>query len=132
MQGNDKIAPKQGSEDYFMLLNFLGYLASELHPSIGGLFTPSLSEPVKEFIKGNGEKKLQYLENNVIGDKNFLVGNSFSIADSYLYIILSWTQDVGIDLATYPKLNNYFKSIAELENVKAAHKRIESDPSSTI
>ena len=127
-----KIAPKENTDEYFALINVLSYLATEVHPSIGGLFNPTITESVKEFITGNAARKLEYLEKNLIGDRKFLVGESFTIADSYLYIILSWTKYVGIDLSPYAKVNNYFNAIGNLENVKAAHKRIESNPPSTI
>ena len=113
-------------------MNVLSYLATEVHPSIGGLFNPTITEPVKEFITANAARKLEYLEKNLIGDRKFLVGDSFTIADSYLYIILSWTKYVGIDLSPYTKVNNYFNAIGNLENVKDAHKRIETNPPTTI
>ena len=114
------------------MVNVLSYLATEVHPSIGGLFNPTISEAVKEFITGNAGRKLEYLEKNLIGDRKFLVGESFTIADSYLYIILSWTKYVGIDLSPYSKVNSYFNAIGNLENVKSAHERIGSNPPSTI
>ena len=97
-----------------------------------GLFNPSASDDVKQYIRGNAAKKLTYIENHLLADKSFLHGNLFTIADSYLYIILSWTKYVAIDLSPYPKVTAYFERIAALPNVKAAHDRIASSPSTTI
>jgi glutathione S-transferase len=115
-----------------VLLNVLSYISSEVHPSIGGLFNANLGEETKAFIKGNASKKLTYLESNLIGNKGFLVGNSFTVADSYLYIILTWTKNVGIDITPFPKVVAYYERIGALDNVKAAHERIATSPATTI
>jgi glutathione S-transferase len=60
------------------------------------------------------------------------VGDSFTIADAYLYIVLSWTSIVSIDLTPYPKVKAYFERIGALENVKAAHARIATNPATSI
>lgn len=127
-----RIAPANGEQSRYNLQNILSYIGSEVHPSIGGLFNPTIGEEVKAFIKGNAAKKLTYLENHLIGDKSFLVGDSFTVADSYLYIVLSWTQYVGVDLSPYPKVTAYFERIASLDNVKSAHERIATSPATTI
>ena len=102
-----------------------------MHPSIGGLFAPN-SEEVKAFIKGRANQKLEYLEKEFIGHKHFVVGNSFTVADSYLFIVLSWTQYVGIDLAPFPNVSAYYQRISELPNVKAAKERMAENPSSVL
>ena len=122
-----------GSVERAVLQNTLAYLASEVHPSIGGLFNPTIGEEVKQFLKGNASKKLAYLDLHLLnGGKRFLVGDSFTIADSYLYIILTWTAYVGIDFSTFKNVSSYFEGISALEVVKAAHARIATSPSSTL
>lgn len=110
----------------------MSYIASEVHTSIGGLFNLSNTEDVKAHYRALVAKKLTYLETTLIGDKSFLVGNSFTIADAYLYIVLSWTNYVGIDLAPYPVSKAYLERIGALENVKAAHARIATDPATSV
>jgi glutathione S-transferase len=112
-------------------LNTLSYLATEVHPGIGGLFYPS-SEEVKAFKLGNANKKLDYLNTHVLVDKKFIFGDKFTVADAYLYIILSWTAYVGIDLSGYPQVQAYAEGIKNLETVQAAHARIATNPSSTL
>ena len=126
------VAPLNGTLDRVILQNILSYLATEVHPSIGGLFNPTISEDVKQFIRGNAAKKLTYIENNLLAGKSFLQGNSFTIADSYLYIILTWTKYVGIDLLPYKNVSAYLERISTLPNVKAAHDRIATSPSTTF
>ena len=126
------IAPLNDTIDRVILQNILSYLSSEVHPSIGGLFNPTLGDETKQFIRSNAAKKLSYIEAHLLADKSFLLADSFSIVDSYLYIILSWTKYVAIDLSPYPKVSAYFDRIAALPNVKAAHDRITTYPSTTF
>jgi glutathione S-transferase len=126
------IAPANGTVARAQLQNVLSYVSTEVHPSIGGLFHPGLHAEVQAHIRGNAAKKLAYLESTIIGDKQFVVGNSFTVADSYLYIVLSWTGYVGIDLSPFPRVKAYFERIGALENVKAAHARIATSPATSI
>lgn len=126
------LAPAHGTTGRYVLQNVLSYVSTEVHPSIGGLFNPTLGEETKAHIRGNAAKKLTYLENTLVSDKSFVVGDSFTVADAYLYIVLSWTGYVGIDLSPYPKVKLYAEKIGQLPNVKAAHARIATSPSTTI
>ena len=130
-QAPGKVAPENGTTGRYLVQNTLNYIASEVHPSIGHLFYPN-SDAIKEYIKGKAAAKLTYLENTLIGDKKFVVGDSFTIADSYLYIVLSWTAYVGVDLTPFPKVKTYFDNIGTLENVKAAHARMAENPATVL
>ena len=48
------------------------------------------------------------------------MGQSFSVADAYLFTILRWTKYVDIDLARWPVLTAYSARIAERAAVRAA------------
>eukprot|EP01031_Cornospumella_fuschlensis_P025049 gene25049-30256_t len=83
------IAPANGTNARYELQSALSYVSSEFHGSIGALFMPS-SEEVKSFLRARLQKKLEYVEQTFVGDKEFVVGGKFSIADAYLYICLTW------------------------------------------
>ncbi len=116
----------------YLLQTALSYISSEVHPSIGGLFNTSLSSDTREFIKGNAVKKLTYLENYLIADKQFLVGDSFTVADSYLYIVLSWTPYVKLDLAPFPRVQAYFDRMKKSSIVKDAQVRMATNPATVL
>ena len=48
------------------------------------------------------------------------MGSTFTVADAYLFVILSWTSHVGIDLSRWPVLTAYFERIKARPAVKAA------------
>lgn len=121
-----------GTRGRYEVQQALNYIASEVHPSIGGLFNPEHTEGTKEFTKNNAAKKLAFLETHLIKDKRFLVGDSFTIADSYLFIVLSWTGYVGIDLAPYPNVKAYYEAIGAIDGVRSARELMATNPTSTL
>jgi len=128
--GDKSIAPANGTSARYLVQNALNYVASEVHPSIGGLFAPN-SDEVKAAIKIKAATKLSFLEKNLIPGAKFLVGDRISIADYYLWIVLTWTAYVGIDLTPYPSVKNYVEKISALANVKAAQALMATKPTTT-
>ena len=110
----------------------MSYIASEVQPTLGAQFNSAITEDVKTYFRSLAAKKLTYLENHLIGDKSFLVGSSFTIADAYLYVLLRWPQYLNIDLAPYPRTKAYFERINALENVQGAFARIATEPTTTV
>ena len=48
------------------------------------------------------------------------MGEQFTVADGYLYTVMTWSPRVGIDLAKWPALNAYFNRVAARPSVQAA------------
>lgn len=83
----------------------------------------------RKFFEARITAKLSYLEKQLAG-KSYLVGGKFSVADSYLYIVLTWLNPE--DLTPYPAVRKYFEGIKNLPTVVAAHARIATQPPKTI
>jgi glutathione S-transferase len=131
------LAPELGSNDRYVVNQLLSFLATELHPSIGLFFNPSAKDVnIREFILSVFNKKMKYLQDHIIksdkSGKTYIYGDSFTIIDAYLHIILSWFGYVGIDINNYPIAKNYFETICSDERVKNAKKRISSIPKTTF
>ncbi len=47
-----------------------------------------------------------------------------SIATIYLYIVLSWSGFVGIDLDSYPKVKQFFEQVGQDPKIKSAHEKM--------
>jgi glutathione S-transferase len=116
-----KLAPAAGTLERYRLLELLAYINSEIHKNFGPLFYPSLSEDVKNFARENLNKRLDWLEKS-LGSKPYLMGEQFTVADAYLYVTLSWTSHVGIDLGKWPALKRHNERVAARPHVKAALK----------
>ena len=132
-EGVRELAPNPQSSERYQLQQILSFLATELHSSIGLFFNPMSKDPeIRQFIQSVFNKKMDYLQKHVIGERKFVFGDSFTIADAYLHIILSWTGYVGIDLSQYEIAHRYYQEICELPGVKASKNRMSTIPKTTF
>ncbi len=115
------LAPREGTLDRYRLVETLAYINSELHKNFGPLFNPANSQDVKNMARSNLTKRLDWLEKS-IGEKTFLVGDRFTVADAYLFVVLSWADRVDIDLKRWPALKRHNERVRARPQVIAALK----------
>jgi glutathione S-transferase len=115
------LAPRAGSFERYQLLELLNYITSELHKGYSPLFNPSISADWKTAVLANLDKRFQWLS-NYLGNKNYLMGDTFTVADAYLFTILSWSSQLGVDLAKYHVLTAYLARVGHRPKVQAALK----------
>lgn len=115
------LAPPAGTIERHRLVEWLTFINSELHKSFSPLFDSSASEDVRRYAQERLEKRLTWLQDQV-GAKAFLVGDGFTVADAYLFTVLSWGAEVGIDIARWPNLARYQARIESRPAVRAALK----------
>ena len=113
------LAPRAGTFERYQLMEILNYIASEVHKSFSPLFNPASSTDMKANAKATLDKKFEWLT-AFLGSKTYLLGNTFTVADAYLFTILSWTSHVGIDLGKWPVLSAYHSRIAQRPKVQQA------------
>jgi glutathione S-transferase len=92
-KGGEKIAPKAGTMDRYKMQEWLVFVATELHKSYGPLFRKSPDPAFRE----NLMKRLALLDKH-FDTHQFLVGEKFSAADSYLFTVLRWSPRVEVVL----------------------------------
>lgn len=124
------LTPASGTSQRYVLINQLSWLSSELHAGVGTLFNPSWNEETKKQKIANANKKLAYLQDTILekGKKQFILGDKFSVADSYAYVILGWLGFLGLKLEDYPQLKAYREHIAALPFVVKAHAAMNEAP----
>jgi glutathione S-transferase len=116
-----KLAPAAGTLERYRLQEWLNYVASELHKSFAPLFNPATPEEQKNAAKDLIGSRLDFVSKSLEG-KPFLLGDSFTVADGYLFTVLSWTGHAGIDLAKWPALKAYCERISSRPAVAATLK----------
>lgn len=117
------LLPAWGSMQRYKAMEWLNFIATELHKGIGSLFTQALNQDgPREAILKKLEGRLSYLEAQ-LKKSAFLLGDKFSLADAYLFNILRWSKMVKIDLSIYPNITALFNRVAErpsvIESMKA-------------
>ena len=112
-----KLAPPAGSAERYRLQEWLTYIATEIHKGMGPMFNAKASDEWKQIVRENLSARFDFLSNALKG-KDYLMG-SFSVADAYLYTILSWTGYAKMDLAKWPVLKAYVERVAARPAVRA-------------
>jgi glutathione S-transferase len=115
------LAPRAGTFERYQLVEILNYITSELHKGYGALFNPKISADWKASALQNLDKKFAWLSGH-LGNKTYLMGNTFTVADAYLFTVLRWSDHVGIDLTPWPVLTAYQSRVALRPKVQQALK----------
>lgn len=114
-----KLAPRNGSFERYQLQEWLNYITSELHKSLGSLFNPALPADVKQAAKQAIGSRFDYLTRRLSGGA-FLTGAQFTVADAYLFVVLSWTGHVDLELGRWPVLKAFVDRVGARPAVQAA------------
>ncbi|MBI3902191.1 MAG: glutathione transferase GstA [Nitrosomonadales bacterium] len=115
------LAPKAGTMERYRLQEWLTFIATELHKSFSPLFNKAASEEMKNFARESLARRLGYVETQ-LANKVYLMGDNFTVADAYLFVVAGWGKHVGVDLSPFPKLQEYLARIATRPAVQAAMK----------
>ncbi len=114
-----QLAPAAGTLQRYRLHEWLGYINSEIHKNFGPFFAPNTTDEAKAIGRQNLAKRFEFTQQQLEG-QTFLLGDTFSVADAYLFTVLGWTRHVGIDLGQWPGLQAYHARIAARPAVIAA------------
>jgi glutathione S-transferase len=113
------LAPARDSTERYKLLEWLNFITSEVHKSFGPLFSPVLADDAKAFFKDRVMGKFKYVDSALAGH-DYLMGKQFSVADAYMFTMLSWADRMKFDLSGMPNLVAYRDRVAARPKVKEA------------
>jgi len=111
------LAPAYGTLERVRLQEWLAYVNSEVHKTCSILFMPFPDE-AKAIAKQKLALRYEYIEHHLENNK-YLLGDQFTVADAYLFIVLSWAPMLEVDLSPYPNMVAYQARISERDSVKA-------------
>ncbi len=114
-----RLAPAEGTLGRYRLIEWLAFINSEVHKNFAPLFHADASKETKQYTRDNLSKRLDWL-NAAMGANVYLTGDTFTVADAYLFVVLGWSAHAGIDLARWPNLKRYRAELASRPAVRAA------------
>lgn len=123
---DSKLAPAFGTFERYQLIDTFNYIGSEVHKAYSPLFKPTWSDETKQTFKDVIYDKLYYVEKNYIGQDPFLNPQQPTIATIYLYVVLGWSQYVGISLDKYPKIKQFLEQVGSHSKIKAAQEKMQA------
>jgi glutathione S-transferase len=118
---DSRLAPRWGTFERYQLMEMLNYIGTELHAGFHPLFTPGASPEAKAAAVESLGKKFDWLSKHIPSGK-YVLGDAFTVADAYLFVILRWTEFAKIDRAKWPPLAAYFELVGRRPMVQAALK----------
>jgi glutathione S-transferase len=116
-----KLAPPAGTLERYRLMEWLSFINSEVHKQFTPLFRQEAPEDTKEYSRKNLAVRLDYLQ-RTIGSRSFVMGEQYTVADPYLFTVLSWGAHVNVDLGRWPELKRYVDRIGQRPPVIEARK----------
>ncbi|HAU5591462.1 TPA: glutathione transferase GstA [Citrobacter amalonaticus] len=105
----------------YKTLEWLNYIATELHKGFTPLFRPDTPEEYKPTVRALLEKKMQYVD-AALKEGQWICGSRFTIADAYLFTVLRWAYAVKFNMDGLENIAAYMKRMAERPGVAAALK----------
>lgn len=69
-------------------------------------------------VPQNMREAFDLIEKQYLGDKTWILGDQFSVADGYLYTVASWLAGDGVDIAEFPRVAAHTARMRERDSVK--------------
>jgi glutathione S-transferase len=113
------LAPTQGAHAKYRLLEWLGFVSSEVHKNYSPLFSPLTPEAYKVIAHDRLKLRIGYVDGHLAG-RQYLFGDRFSVADAYLFVVLNWSKAMNVDLSAFANVRAFQERVTTRPAVQAA------------
>lgn len=110
-----------GTMAHYKQIEWLGFISTELHKTIGALFKPGADAAVREAVMARMTPRLEHV-NRALEHKEYMAGHVFTVVDAYLFVIEGWLAHFSIDINSWPNLAAHNQRVAARPAVQAALK----------
>lgn len=114
-----ELAPAAGTLARYRLMEWLNFIATELHKGFGPLFNASMPAEAKQFAHDKLMLRLKWVDSQ-LAKGPYLLGDKFSVADAYLFTILRWARAVRLEMDGFGNLNAFVERMRSRAGVQAA------------
>jgi glutathione S-transferase len=119
------LAPAAGTLDRARLQEWLNFTSSELHKAFSPWFSGrALEGDEKVRVEANLARRIGDVERGLSDGRPYILGQNFSVADAYLFVVLNWANFIGRDLAAWPNVAAY---VARVAARPAVHKALAAE-----
>ena len=113
------LIPPAGSIGRYRVLEWIGYIATEIHKGFGPLWNAKLAPEARAAAVAALAHRLDLVE-KTLASRPFLTGERFTVADAYLFAVASWAPWVKLDMAPWPKLRDFVARVGARPKVREA------------
>ncbi|WP_025916654.1 glutathione transferase GstA [Herminiimonas sp. CN] len=114
-----QLAPAAGSMARYRLMEWLNFIASELHKGFSPLFNPEVPEQSKQMARDALATRFEIVARQ-LASSDYLLGAQFTVADAYLFTVLNWAGFVQLDMSRWPAIAVFQARVAARPAVHAA------------
>ncbi|WP_341908944.1 glutathione transferase GstA [Polaromonas sp. YR568] len=116
-----KLAPANGTLARYQLQSWLTFIGTELHKGFSPLFNAATPADYKPIVIDRLMSRLKWVDAQLAG-KQYLMGETFSVADPYLFTVTNWAPRVGVDISGFANIAAFRERMAARPAVQAAMK----------
>lgn len=113
------LIPAAGTMERYRVQEWLNFISSEIHKNFGPLFGSRFPDATKEIYKANLKRRYEYLDRR-LNERDYLMGNQFTVADAYLFVVTSWAGYLKIDLSMFRNVMAYMERMKIRPSVREA------------
>jgi glutathione S-transferase len=116
-----KVVPAAGTKERYRVQEWLNFITSELHKNFGPIFRPTTPDAYKAISKETLTNRLKWVDGKLAG-KQYLMGDTFTAPDAYLYVMTRWADRIELDTSAMPNLKAFQARVAARPKVQEALK----------
>ena len=117
------LLPALGDWQRYRVLEWVHFVATELHKGCSPLFHPGISEDLKQHVFiPKLMKALTYVDQK-LQNRSYLMGTHFTLPDAYLFVILQWVTALNLPLQSLQHLLRYQEQLFTRKSIADALKQ---------
>jgi glutathione S-transferase len=113
------LAPAFGTLERYRLMEWLNFVATEVHKQFAPLWYPTTPDATKEAQRAKLATRFDLIA-KTLAAQPYLTGETFTVADAYLFTVVNWAGSLKIDLAPWPALQAFQARVAARPKVREA------------
>jgi glutathione S-transferase len=118
------LAPAAGTLERARLQEWLNFTSSELHKAFSPFFSGrKLNEDEQRRAHEALVRRVGDVERGLSDGRSYALGENFSVADAYLFVVLNWCNFISVDLQRWPHVAAFVARVAARPAVRAAMAR---------
>ena len=114
--------PPLGHMQRYHVLEWLNFVATELHKSFTPLFKPDASDETKEFARRTLDAKFDYVE-QAFGGGPYLAGEQITLPDFYLFVMTGWAEMMELGIERRERIKAFRDTMLDRPAVREVLKR---------
>ncbi|MGN6528739.1 MAG: glutathione transferase GstA [Burkholderiaceae bacterium] len=123
------LAPPAGTRARVELQSWLNFIATELHKTYSPwLFHPEVGAQAQQVARARIAERLALVDRHLAAGRPFLLGDTFTVADAYLFTIVGWSEFADVDLSAFEHVRGFVARVASRPAVREAMRAERATP----